>query len=124
MVHGMLNTMSGLGGGFGGLGLGQMQGFSNILGLGGLGFNPSNHNNVQGINPSNLGNQGFQPQGLGLGGMIPNLQNLQNLQALQSLSNYFVISDGLVNPTGLGNIQNNTQIPNNMNSNEMIRTQF
>lgn len=131
MLHNMLNSMSSLGGG---LGLAQMQGMGGLGGMNGmnmgnLGQNPNLPNHPgQGLNSSTLGNQGFPPQGLGvgpgLGNMIPNLQNLQAIQTLQSLGRYLCNSGGLVNMGGLGGYPNNSQMQNNMNMNDLIRNQL
>lgn len=131
MLHNMLASMSALGS-VGGLGLPQFQGLAGMAGLQGLsgmnlgamGAGGSMPNlGGQGLNPT----QGFAPQGLGvnngLGGMLPNMQSLQALQALQSLGNFSNNPGGLMNPGGLGGLQN-PQMPGNMNMNEILRNQM
>jgi len=130
----MLTSMSALNPLAGGLALSQFQGLGSLgglsglggLNLGGMGNNPSLQNLGQGMNPNSLG-QGFPPQGLGvgggLGGLIPNLQNLQALQALQSLGKNIFYKGGLMNPNGLGGLQNG-QLQVNPSMNDLMRSQY
>jgi len=136
MLHNMLSSMTALNPLASGLALSQFQGLGSLGGLsglgglnmGGLGNNPNLQGlGGQGMNPANMGNQGFPPQGLGigsgLGGLIPNLQNMQTLQALQSLGNNMFYEGGLMNPGALGGLQNG-QIQNNPSINDVLRGQF
>lgn len=136
MLHNMLSSMTALNPLASSLALSQFQALGGGGGLGGLGGlnlaslvgNSSIPNlGAQGLGQGNLGPQGFPPQGLGvgsgLGGLMPNLQSLQALQALQSLGNSQFNSGGLMNPGVLGGLQN-PQIPNNVNINELLRSQY
>lgn len=135
MLHNMLASMSALGP-IAGLGLSQFQALGAMggmpgmsgLNLGAMGPTGSIPNlGGQGLNPSSLGSQGFPPQGMGvgngLGGILPNLQSLQALQALQNMGNISYNSGGMMNPSAMGNLQN-SQIPGNINLNEMLRNQM
>lgn len=128
MLHNMLASMSALGP-VAGLGLPQFQALGGMgglqglsgLNLGAMGAGGSIPNlGGPGLNPSSVGSQGFPPQGMGvgsnLGGLLPNLQSLQALQTLQNLGNFSNNSGGLMNPGGLGGLQN-SQMPGNMNLN-------
>ena len=136
MLHNMLSSMSSLNPLANGLGLSQFQGLGGLGGLSGLsGLNlnglGSNLNvpNIggQGLNPGNINSQGFPPQGMGvgsgLGGLIPNLQSMQALQALQSLGNFIPNQGGLMSSGSLGGLPNQ-QFSNNLNLNEILRSQY
>lgn len=136
MLHNMISSMSSLNPLGGGLGLSQLHGLGGLGALGGLGglnLNGLGGNlnlpnlGGQGMNPGNIGSQGFPPQGMGVGsglnGLIPNLQSMQALQALQSLGNFNVMEGGLMGPGSFGGM-GGQQVGSNLNLNEILRNQY